>query len=60
MVEQDEAARKVIFNPMEDFMESSGGFVFICFEPSIALHDSTLKPVILADGQPDPGMFTKA
>ncbi len=60
LVEQDEAARKAIFNQMEDLMESSGGFIFICFEPYIALHDSTLKPVILADGQPDPVMFTKA
>jgi peptide/nickel transport system substrate-binding protein len=59
LVEQDEAARKAIFNQMEDLMESSGGFIFICFEPYIALHDSTLKPVILADGQPDPVMFTK-
>ena len=60
LVEQDEAARKAIFNQMEDLMESSGGFIFICFEPYIALHDSTLKPVILADGQPDPVMFTRA
>ncbi len=60
LVEQDEAARKAIFNQMEDLMESSGRFIFICFEPYIALHDSTLKPVILADGQPDPVMFTKA
>ncbi len=60
LAEQDEAKRKAIFNQMEDLMESSGGFIFICFEPYIALHDSTLNPVILADGQPDPVMLTKA
>ena len=60
LAEQDEAKRKAIFNQMEDLMESSGGFIFICIEPYIALHDSTLNPVILADGQPDPVMLTKA
>ncbi len=33
VVEQDDAKRKAIFNRMEDLMEDSGGFVFICFEP---------------------------
>jgi peptide/nickel transport system substrate-binding protein len=60
LVEQDEAKRKAIFNQMEDLMEGSGGFVFICFEPYIAIHDSNIVPVIMADGHPDPVMFTKA
>jgi peptide/nickel transport system substrate-binding protein len=58
--ERDDAKRKAIFNRMEDLMEQSGGFIFICFEPYLAIHDSTLKPVILADGHPNPTMFTKA
>ena len=41
-------------------METSGGFVFICCEPLVAIHDSTLIPVILADGHPDPTQFRKA
>ena len=60
LVEQDEGKRKAIFNEMEDLMEGSGGFVFICFEPYIAIHNANLRPVILADGHPDPVMFTKA
>ncbi|MDZ4391781.1 ABC transporter substrate-binding protein [Cypionkella sp.] len=60
LTEQDEAKRKAIFNQMEDLMEASGCFIFICFEPYIAIHDSNIRPVILADGHPDPVMFTKA
>ena len=59
LTEQDDAARAAMFNQMEDLMEQSGGFVFICFEPLVALHDSTLIPVILADGHPDPTQFRK-
>ena len=58
LLETDQAARKVMFNRMEDLMEGSGGFIFICFEPFVALHDTNLKPVILADGHPDPVRFT--
>jgi peptide/nickel transport system substrate-binding protein len=58
--EGDEAKRKAIFNRMEDLMEDSGCFIFICFEPFLAIHDDSLKPVILADGHPDPTQFTKA
>jgi peptide/nickel transport system substrate-binding protein len=57
--ESDEAKRKAIFNRMEDLMEDSGGFIFICFEPFFAIHDDNLKPVILADGHPDPTQFTR-
>lgn len=60
VAETDTAARKVIFNRMEDLMESSGGFVFICFEPYLAIHDSNLTPTILSDGHPDPTRFGKA
>jgi len=60
LVEQDDAKRKTIFNRMEDLMEDSGGFIFICFEPLLVIHDDTFKPVILADGHPDPTQFTKA
>ena len=58
-VETDDSARKTMFNRMEDLMELSGGFVFICFEPYIAIHDATLEPAILADGHPDPVMFRR-
>ena len=58
LLETDEAARKSMFNRMEDLMEGSGGFIFICFEPFVALHDTNLKPVILADGHPDPTRFS--
>lgn len=59
LVEQDDGKRKAIFNKMEDLMEDSGCFIFICFEPFLAIHDDNLKPVILADGHPNPTMFTK-
>ncbi|NMM43350.1 peptide ABC transporter substrate-binding protein [Rhodospirillaceae bacterium KN72] len=59
LVELDPDKRRQMFNRMEDLMEESGDFVFICFEPLIAIHDSDLKPVILADGHPDPVQFTK-
>ncbi len=59
VVEQDNAKRKAMFNKMEDLMEQSGGFVFICFEPFLAIHDDNLAPVILSDGHPNPTMFKK-
>ncbi|MCB5412010.1 ABC transporter substrate-binding protein [Pseudogemmobacter faecipullorum] len=58
MTETDPAARKTMFNRMEDLMEESGGFIFICFEPYLAVHHSRLEPVILADGHPDPTRFS--
>lgn len=60
LVEQDDAKRKQIFNHMEDLMEQSGCFIFICFEPYLAIHDDNLKPVVLADGHPNPAMFGRA
>jgi peptide/nickel transport system substrate-binding protein len=60
MTEPDAEKRRAMFNRMEDLMEDSGGFIFICFEPYLAIHDSALVPVILADGHPDPVAFTNA
>jgi peptide/nickel transport system substrate-binding protein len=57
--EIDPAARLTMFNRMEDLMELSGGFIFICFVPYLAIHDDNLSPVILADGHPDPTRFRK-
>jgi peptide/nickel transport system substrate-binding protein len=56
-VETDPAMRTEMFNRMEDLMEESGGFVFIAFEPYIAIHDSNLSPFVLSDGHPDPTRF---
>ncbi len=36
---------------------ASGDFVFMCFQPLVAAHDSGIKPLILADGHPDPVKF---
>lgn len=57
--ETDVAKRKAICNRMEDLMELSGGFIFICFEPFLAIHDDNLVPRILSDGYVDPIMFKK-
>ncbi|MBW7920601.1 MAG: peptide ABC transporter substrate-binding protein [Rubellimicrobium sp.] len=59
LAETDREARAAMFHRMEDLMEESGGFVFICFEPYIAVHDAGIVPVILADGHPDPTRFTR-
>ena len=59
LTERDADKRRAMFNRMEDLMEESGSFVFICFEPLVAIHDSDLKPVILADGHPDPVRFAR-
>lgn len=58
-LETDEAERRRIFNRMEDLMEESGGFIFIAFEPYLAVHDSTIAPVVLSDGHPDPTRFRR-
>ncbi|NDV00204.1 ABC transporter substrate-binding protein [Pseudoroseicyclus tamaricis] len=59
LVELDETARAGMFNRMEDLMEESGSFVFIAFDPYVAIHDAGIEPVILADGHPDPVRFSK-
>jgi len=58
VAETDREKRAAMFHRMEDLMEESGGFIFICFEPYIAVHDDNIMPVILADGHPDPTRFT--
>ncbi len=58
-IEVDEAKRVAMFNRMEELMELSGGFVFIAFEPYVAIHDTNLAPLILADGHPNPAMFKR-
>jgi peptide/nickel transport system substrate-binding protein len=60
LTEADPDQRRAMFNRMEDLMEESGGFIFICFEPYLAIHDADLVPVILADGHPDPVAFRRA
>lgn len=60
LVETDDAKRAGMFHRMEDLMEESGGFIFICFKPYVAIHDDNLKPVILPDGHPDPTRFTSS
>ena len=57
LTDADKGKRATMFHKMEDLMEDEGGFVFICFEPNVAIHDSDLIPVILADGHPDPTRF---
>ncbi len=59
LTELDTDKRRAMFNRMEDLMEESGSFVFICFEPLVAIHDSNIGPVILSDGHPDPVRFTR-
>jgi peptide/nickel transport system substrate-binding protein len=57
--ETDDAKRVALSNRMEDLMEESGGFVFICHEPLVLIHRSNLKPVIYPDGHPNPVLFKK-
>ena len=57
--EGDQAKRKTMYNRMEDLMEESGGFIFICHEPFVAIHKNTFEPEILADGYPNPVGFKK-
>ncbi|MGE3832170.1 MAG: ABC transporter substrate-binding protein [Parvibaculaceae bacterium] len=55
--EADVAKRKAMYNRMEDLMEESGGFIFICHEPFVAVHKTSIEPEILADGHPNPVGF---
>jgi peptide/nickel transport system substrate-binding protein len=58
-LEADPDERTRMFNRMEDLMEMSGGFVFITFEPYVAIHDEDIEPMVLADGHPDPARFRR-
>lgn len=57
--ESDQGKRKEMYNRMENLMEESGGFIFICHEPFVAVHRNTIEPEILADGYPNPVGFKK-
>ena len=59
VAEPDEAKRIALSNRMEDLMEESGGFVFICHQPLIAIHRPSFEPVIYPDGHPNPVLFKK-
>lgn len=48
-----------MYNRAEDLMEESGGFIFICHEPFVAIHKNTLAPEALADDYPNPVGFKK-
>lgn len=57
--ETDEAKRVALSQRMEDLMEESGGFIFICHQPLVLVHRSSMVPVIYPDGHPNPVLFTK-
>lgn len=57
--ESDEAKRIALSRRMEDLMEESGGFVFICHQPLVVIHKSDFEPVIYPDGHPNPVLFKK-
>jgi peptide/nickel transport system substrate-binding protein len=57
--ETDEPKRVALANRMEDLMEQSGGFVFICHEPLVVIHRDSFEPVILPDGHPDAVQFKR-
>lgn len=59
VAEMDEAKRVALSNQMEDMMEQSGCFVFICHQPLVAVHRTNLEPVIYPDGHPNPVLFTR-
>lgn len=59
VAESDETKRIALSNRMEDLMEQSGGFVFICHQPLVAVHKTELEPVIYPDGHPNPVLFKK-
>jgi peptide/nickel transport system substrate-binding protein len=57
--ESDEAKRIELSQRMEDLMEESGCFVFICHQPLVVIHKSDFEPVIYPDGHPNPVLFKK-
>ena len=59
VAESDQAKRVALSNRMEDLMEQSGGFVFICHQPLVVIHKSDFEPVIYPDGNPNPVLFKK-
>lgn len=59
VTETDEAKRIALSNRMEDLMEESGGFIFICHQPLVVIHRDSFEPVIYPDGHPNPVLFKK-
>ena len=59
VTEGDEAKRIKLSQEMEGLMEASGGFIFICHEPLVALHRAALKALIYPDGHPNAVFFEK-
>jgi peptide/nickel transport system substrate-binding protein len=59
VAESDPAKRVALSNRMEDLMEQSGGFVFICHQPLVVIHKTGFEPVIYPDGHPNPVLFKK-
>jgi peptide/nickel transport system substrate-binding protein len=59
ITETDEAKRVALSQRMEDLMEESGGFVFICHQPLAVIHKDNFEPVIYPDGHPNPVLFEK-
>jgi peptide/nickel transport system substrate-binding protein len=57
--EVDEAKRIQLSQRMEDLMEESGCFVFICHQPLVVIHKNNFEPVIYPDGHPNPVLFKK-
>jgi peptide/nickel transport system substrate-binding protein len=57
--ETDEAKRVALSNRMEDLMEESGGFIFLCHQPLVVIHKTGFEPVIYPDGHPNPVLFKK-
>ena len=59
VTEGDETKRIALSQEMEGLMEASGGFIFICHEPLVALHRAALKALIYPDGHPNAVFFEK-
>jgi peptide/nickel transport system substrate-binding protein len=57
--ETDQEKRVALSRRMEDLMEESGGFIFICHQPLVVIHRTAFEPVIYPDGHPNPVLFTK-
>ncbi len=58
--EGDRTKRVAMVNRMEDLLEQSGGFIFVCHEPFTAMHRNSVQPNIQADGHPNPVLFQPA
>ncbi len=59
VAESDTAKRVALSNRMEDLMEGSGCFVFICHQPLVVIHRNSFEPVIYPDGHPNAVLFKK-